>query len=92
MKSERLSGWLPVFANLGVIIGIVFLIVELDQANRISRYSAENTRRSQFMEINLSRIEYADVYAKIQANDTELTRPEKVQALMMVRQRGWLNE
>ena len=86
MKSERLSGWLPVFANVGVIIGIVFLIVELDQANRISRYSAENTRRSQFMEINLSRIEYADVYAKIQANDTELTRPEKVQALMMVRQ------
>ena len=86
MKSERLSGWLPVFANLGVIVGIVFLIVELDQADRISRYAAENARRNQFMEINSSRIEYADVFAKIQANDTELTRPEKVQALMMVRQ------
>jgi hypothetical protein len=86
MDTDRLNRWLTLIANIGVIIGIAFLIVEIDQANRIARYSAENARRSQFMEINSSRIETSALYAKLQAGQTDLSPPERAQAVMMARQ------
>ena len=33
---DKLNRWLGVFANLGVMIGLIFLIFELDQSNRIA--------------------------------------------------------
>jgi hypothetical protein len=93
MDPDRLNRWLSLVANLGVIVGIVFLIVELDQTNRIARYTAEIGYRSQAIEINSSRIEYSEIYAKLQAGDMELTPSEHVRALMMARQlfNFWIN-
>ena len=86
MEPNQLNRWLNLAANLGVIVGIVFLIVELDQTNRIARYTAEVGWRSQAMDINSSRIEYSEIYAKLQADSAELTPSERAQALMMARQ------
>ena len=53
----------------------------------------KNARRSQFIEINSSRIEFSEVYAKLQAGDTELTPSERAQAVNMARQllNTWLD-
>ena len=93
MEAERLNQWLNLAATLGVIAGIAFLIVELDQTNRIARYTAEIGWRSQAIEINSSRIEYSETYAKLQADEAELTPSERAQALMMARQlfNFWIN-
>ena len=86
MRRLDLGQTINSIANVGVIVGIVFLVVEINQSNRISSYSAEHSRRNQFIEINSNRIENADVYSKLQSNDVELTPPERAQALMMSRQ------
>jgi len=86
MKKIDLGQTITILANLGVIVGIAFLAAELNQANRIGRYNAENARRSQFIEIDSSAMEYSEMYAKLQAGDVELTPSEQVQALMFARQ------
>ncbi len=93
MEPDRLNRWLNLVTNLGVIIGIAFLIIELDQTNRIARYTAEVGWRSQAIEINSNRIEYSETYAKLQADEAELTPSERAQALMMARQlfNFWIN-
>ena len=93
MEAERLNQWLNLAATLGVIAGIAFLIVELDHTTRIARYTAEIGWRSQAIEINSSRIEYSETYAKLQADEAELTPSERAQALMMARQlfNFWIN-
>jgi hypothetical protein len=93
MEHERLSRWLNLGANVGIIVGIVFLIVELDQTNRIARYTAEIGWRSQAIEINSNRIEHSETYAKLQSDEAELTPSERAQALMMTRQlfNFWIN-
>ncbi len=72
-------------ANIGVLVGVILLVLELDQANRISRYDSENARRNQFMNINSNLIEHAEMYAKLQGNVTDLTPAERAQALMLAR-------
>ena len=86
MKPDRLNSWLNLVANLGVIVGIVFLIAELVQTNRIARHTAEVGWSAQAIEINSSRIEYSETYAKLQSAEVELTSSERAQALMMARQ------
>jgi len=86
MKLSETNDWLSLVANVGVLIGIVFLIVELDQSNRIASYAAENARRNQFIELNSSRIEHSETYAKLQANVSDLSPAERAEAVMMARQ------
>ena len=85
MKKIELGQTLTLLANLGVIVGIVFLAVELNQANRIGRYTAENARRNQFIQVNSIVMEHSEIYAKLQAGDGDLTPPEQAQALSMAR-------
>ena len=81
MKLDRLNQWLTLLTNLGVLIGLVFLIAELNQSNRIAVYSAESTRRTQFLDMNTSRIENPEIIAKLMNPDPELSDVEWVQAL-----------
>lgn len=44
-RNDRVGGlnqWLTLAGNLGVLVGLFFLVVELNQANRIAAYTAEN--------------------------------------------------
>ncbi len=52
MKLKHLNEWLSFGANLGVLVGIIFLIIELQQTNRIARVSAEYELRNNFSSLN----------------------------------------
>lgn len=86
MKIDKLNQWLSLLANVGVLVGLVFLIAELNQANRIAVYTAESTRSAQFIGLNTSRIENPEIIAKLMRPDPEFTDIEWVQALYTARQ------
>lgn len=86
MNLDKLNDWLSLLANLGVLVGLVFLILEVNQANRIAVYSAESTRSSQFLDMNATRIENPEIIAKLMRPDPEFTDVEWVQALYTARQ------
>ena len=86
MNLDTLNKWLTLVANLGVLVGLIFLIVELNQSNRIAIYEAESTRRSQFIGMNTSRIENPEIIAKLMKPNPNLSEIEWVQALYTARQ------
>lgn len=86
MNLEKLNQWLTLLANLGVIVGLVFLIAELNQANRIAVYTAESNRSTQFIGMNTSRIENPEIIAKLMQPGAEFSDTEWVQALYTARQ------
>lgn len=86
MKLEKLNQWLSLLANIGVLVGLIFLIAELNQSNRIAVYSAESTRRTQYIDMNTSRIENPEIIAKLMNPDPEFNDIEWVQALYTARQ------
>jgi len=93
MNLKKLNQWLSLLANLGVLVGLIFLIVELNQSNRIAAYSAESARRTQFLDMNTSRIENPEIIAKLMKPDPEFDDIEWVQALYTARQQTntWLD-
>lgn len=86
MNLDKLNQWLSLLANVGVLVGLVFLIAELNQANRIAVYTAESTRSTQFLGMNTSRIENPEIIAKLMQPNPEFTDIEWVQALYTARQ------
>ena len=93
MQPDRLNQRLSLIANFGVIVGLVFLIAELDQANRIARFTAENEMNSMSVQINTNLIASSEVWAKLQANDAELAPSDRAKAVMIARQliNAWYN-
>lgn len=83
---DKLNQWLSLLANVGVLVGLLFLIVELNQANRIAVYTAESTRSGQFIGMNTSRIENPEIIARLMQPDPGFTEVEWVQALYTARQ------
>ena len=60
MKLSNLNEWLSLVANLGVVGGIVFLGLEINQANRIAINSAESAIGAQAAEVNRSILDSPD--------------------------------
>ncbi len=52
MNTERINKWLTLLANFGVLVGIIFLAVEVRQSNRIAIATTEIGVRGQFKTIN----------------------------------------
>ena len=44
MDSDRINRWLTLGANIGVLIGLFLLIVEIDQNNELMQAQIEQTR------------------------------------------------
>jgi hypothetical protein len=88
MDLNKLNQWLSLLANVGVLVGLVFLILEINQTNRIAIYTAESTRSSQFIGMNTSRIENPEIIARLMVPEPEpaLSDTERVQALYTARQ------
>ncbi|MEQ8314748.1 MAG: hypothetical protein RL839_04745 [Gammaproteobacteria bacterium] len=82
MKLEKLNSWLSLLANLGVLAGIVFLAVELDQSNRQAQSNAYQARIN---EIDQAGREYAvseilpPIYVKIEETGLESLTPEELE-------------
>ena len=56
MDSAKLSDWLTVLANLGIVAGLVIVYLELDHANRLAEANAHQFREA---EITKAQIDYA---------------------------------
>jgi len=54
MEIDRLNRWLTFLANIGVIAGLVFLVLEIQQSNRIAVAATEIEVRNSFSSINAS--------------------------------------
>ena len=52
MKKLDLGSTVVMLANLGVIIGIGFLVIEIQQSNRIATAETEIEIRAQLSEVN----------------------------------------
>lgn len=48
MDTEKLNKWLALLANIGVLVGIIFLALEIRQSNRIALATTEISVRDQF--------------------------------------------
>ena len=70
-------------ANLGVIVGLMFLVMEIRQANRIATATAEIETRSMFSEINEAIYgvpEIGQLLVKCRDREAKLDALEEVQA------------
>ncbi|GJM12267.1 MAG: hypothetical protein DHS20C12_06700 [Pseudohongiella sp.] len=77
MNSKLVSDWLTIISNLGVLIGLIFLIVEINQNSRIASATAQLELAQDRREI----YQYADSMIEIESRfrrDEEVTDSEAV--------------
>jgi hypothetical protein len=83
MKKPDLGQLVGILANLGVIAGIVFLSLQINQANRIATQQVRTELTARHFDLQksvLENAELADLLFKLQSADTDLTPREQIQA------------
>jgi len=87
MDTEKLNRWLSLGANLGVLVGIIFLAIELQQNNELlqaqTEYNYFANSISNSSELRTSE-EFGDLLAKIGTGE-DLTASERIRADAFVR-------
>ena len=80
MNTEKLQSWISLAANIGVVIGLILLLVELNQTNK---QAASTAYQARITEIDNSITEFAtsdylpDIYVKLdQGSLSDLTPSE----------------
>lgn len=74
MQADHLSKWLAFGANLGVIVGLVFVALEIRQANKIALVSTELGVRDTYAQLNetvYTNSEVADVLFRARDSETK---------------------
>lgn len=95
MESDKVNRWLTLGANIGVLIGIILLVVELDQNREMIRAQTRNDISQQLANRLLiagSNIQMASVKRRAEAGD-ELTADEEHQYYLyfVASMRDWEN-
>ena len=80
MNLDDINKWLSLVAHLGVLVGVIFLTVELSQSNRIATTASENDISSLSIEIAVHQNESPELIVKLLESDSELTPLDYVQA------------
>ncbi|WP_373006233.1 hypothetical protein [Hyphomonas sp.] len=77
-RTERLNTWLTLGANIGVLLGLVILIVEVRQNAALSRAAMEQQKNDVLAEIefNIAKPEISEVWVKSIRHPEDLTEPE----------------
>ena len=86
LKLENLDNWLGVFANLGVMIGLIFLVVELDQSNRIAERDSRMVNARSIFDMSQLQLEMPGILelrTKLRDPQTKLSPVEKEQAELL---------
>lgn len=84
MRKIFTSQLVSTLANVGVIIGLVFLVLEIRQANRIATATTEIEIRSLFSQLNEAMYavpEFDELLVKAQDSDAEFTPVERIRAM-----------
>ncbi len=87
MDMNRANRWLMLGANVGVIAGILFLAVEIQQANRIAIASTEIDVRNSLAGINesiYSNPEIAELIVRSANSDAEVTAVEDFRLYVLI--------
>ena len=61
MNLDKTIQYLTLAANVGVLIGIGFLVLEIDQANRIADREARSELITQYNDLQMSILENVDL-------------------------------
>ena len=88
MNIDSANRWFALVSNLAVLVGIIFLAVEIAQSNRIATGATEADIRERWTNISNSIIdnpEFADTWVKLQEADPELTEAERSQVFNYAR-------
>jgi|GEM_PF-1637006 len=88
MDVNSLNKWLTLGANLGVLVGIIFLSLQISQANRIATGTMEEDIRERYSDLSNSIIEnpeFAVTWAKLQSEEPELSNVERQQVFNYAR-------
>jgi hypothetical protein len=83
MNTDSINKWLSLIANLGVLIGIIFLSIQIGQANRIAERDGRSSLVSQYVELHTQIIEspeFTELMVKLSNPNAELTAQETVKA------------
>ena len=80
IKTDRVNNWLTLAANVGVLVGIAFLITELQQTNRIATNEAESNVTTIFLELNSTLRANSPLLSKLTDETSILTEVEKIEA------------
>lgn len=89
MNLDKINRWLTLVANLGVLIGIIFLAREIDQSNRIAERDGRSDLISQELDFQRSFIEDPMITAmllKLSRPNPDLTPTEVFQAETIAQQ------
>jgi hypothetical protein len=89
MKSQKLSEWLSIAANFGVVLGIIFLVLEINQSTKATVAAANDSVINGHLELSLPIItdpQVARVFALGLYQPESLTDEEAVQFSMWLRQ------
>jgi hypothetical protein len=85
LNFDNLNKWLALIGNAGVILGILFLAIELQQSNRIAVATAEADIRSKYIDLGTTEIENLELLQSLltlRSSQEELT---PIQDLMIRR-------
>ena len=93
--TEHVTKWLTLLANIGVLVGIIFLALEIRQSNRIAIATTEISIREQWVahnEIVLTNNSVAELLVKAADPDAEFSAVEiqKLWAFLYVNINTWL--
>ena len=89
MNTQKLNAWLAIAANLGVILGIVFLVLEINQSTKATAAAASDSVMNGYLDLSLPIItdsKVARVFAFGLFQPEALTDEEAVQFAMWLRQ------
>ncbi|KJS27615.1 MAG: hypothetical protein VR75_02350 [Hyphomonadaceae bacterium BRH_c29] len=77
-RLDRLNRWLTLAANLGVLLGLIMLIVEVRQNAALSRAAMEQQKNDVLAEIEfyIAKPEISEVWIKSIRHPEDLTEPE----------------
>ena len=84
MDFDKLNKWLSLIANFGVLVGLIFLIVEIQQSNSIANREATSEIASMGSDLNAKVIENPDfalLRSMLRNSDPDLSPSEEEQAV-----------
>ncbi len=94
MNAEQVNKWLTLLANIGVLVGIIFLVVEIRQSNRIAIATTEISVRGQWLlhnEYVLTNHAVAELLVKAADPDADFSAAEieKLNAFLYINLNTW---
>jgi hypothetical protein len=82
VKLDDLNKWLTLIANLGVLVGIIFLSMEINQSNRIAERDGRSdlvAEQSALEDFIIENTEMSALLVKLSEGSVELTSLEELQ-------------